>query len=178
MRNLANFSQALESPKSWNSICYICLKTTFFHLKHYLQIYLTLLLTDLWFGKWHEQYGKFFQSTQNWDFDGIFNPNLKKYELKIHRGVTCHDNEELCKIWRGTDLSFQSWHEEFDEFWPEQLKVSKNFILMGSFWSKYILLKLKKDAKFGEESTCRFKIGIRNFTNFDLSTQKSQNFSP
>ena len=28
----------------------------------------------------------------------------------------CHDNEEECKIWRGIDLSFQNWHEEFDEF--------------------------------------------------------------
>ena len=38
---------------------YICLKTTFPHLKLYLQIYLTLLLTDLRFGKCHEEYGKF-----------------------------------------------------------------------------------------------------------------------
>ena len=30
-------------------------------------------------------------------------------------------------------------------------------------------MKLKKDTKFGEESTSRFKIDIRNFTNFDLS---------
>ena len=28
---------------------------------------------------------------------GSFNPNLTNYELKIHRGVTCHDNEELRK---------------------------------------------------------------------------------
>ena len=35
-------------------------------------------------------------------------------------------------------------------------------------------MKLKRDTKFGEESTCRFKIDIRNLTNFDLSTQKSQ----
>ena len=45
MRNLDNFRQAVESPKSWNSMGYICLKTTFLHLKHYLQIYLTLLST-------------------------------------------------------------------------------------------------------------------------------------
>ena len=32
-------------------------------------------------------------------------------------------------------------------------------------------MKLKRDTKFGEESTCRFKIGIRNLTNFDLSTR-------
>ena len=28
----------------------------------------------------------------------------------------------------------------------------------------------KSDAKFGEESTCRFKIDKRSLTNFDLST--------
>ena len=38
-------------------------------------------------------------------------------------------------------------------------------------------MKLKRDTKFGEESTRRFKIGIRNLTNFDLSAQKSQRFS-
>ena len=38
-------------------------------------------------------------------------------------------------------------------------------------------MKLKRDAKFGEESTCRFKIGIRNLTKFDPSTRKSQKFS-
>ena len=35
-------------------------------------------------------------------------------------------------------------------------------------------MKLKRDAKFGEESTCHLKIGIRNLTNFDLSLPKSQ----
>ena len=59
MRNLDNFRQAVESPKSWNSMGYICLKTTFLHLKHSLQIYLTLLSTDLWFRKWYEEYEKF-----------------------------------------------------------------------------------------------------------------------
>ena len=33
-------------------------------------------------------------------------------------------------------------------------------------------MKLKKDTKLGEESTCRFKTDIRNLTNFDLSTWK------
>ena len=33
-------------------------------------------------------------------------------------------------------------------------------------------MKLKRDAKFGEESTRRLKIGISNLTNFDPSTQK------
>ena len=38
-------------------------------------------------------------------------------------------------------------------------------------------MKLKRDAKLGGESTCRFKFDIRNLTNFNLSTQNSQRFS-
>ena len=33
-------------------------------------------------------------------------------------------------------------------------------------------MKLKRDAKFGEELTFHLKIGIMNLTNFDPSTQK------
>ena len=35
-------------------------------------------------------------------------------------------------------------------------------------------MKLNRDTKFGEKSTCRFKIGIRNLTKFDPSTWKSK----
>ena len=66
------------------------------------------------------------------------------FELKKYRGVIFHETEEGYKIWRGIDLSFQNWHKKFDKFWPEQSKVSQMFILMGSFWAKYILFVLKK----------------------------------
>ena len=36
--------------------------------------------------------------------------------------------------------------DEFDEFLPEHLKVSKIFILKCSSWAKYILLELKKHS--------------------------------
>ena len=62
----------------------------------------------------------------------------------MYRGVILHDTEEWCKIWRGIDLTFQNWHEEFVKFWTEHSKVSRIFTLMGSFWSRYILLELKK----------------------------------
>ena len=75
---------------------------------------------------------------------GFFCPKLKIFELKIYRGVMCHDNEEWCKNWRGIDLSVQNWHEEFDEFWPEHSKISKICTLMGFFWTKYIMFDLKK----------------------------------
>ena len=38
-------------------------------------------------------------------------------------------------------------------------------------------MKLKRDTKFGEESTRRFKIDIRNLIDFDRSTRKSPKFS-
>ena len=34
---------------------------------------------------------------------------------------------------------------------------------------------MKKGAKFKEELTCRFKINMRNLTNFDPSTQNLKN---
>ena len=45
------------------------------------------------------------------------------YELKIYKGVLCHDNEEWYKIRRGIDLSVQNWHEEFDKFLREHSKI-------------------------------------------------------
>ena len=36
---------------------------------------------------------------------------------------------------------------------------------------------MKNDSKFEKELTCQFKTDMRNLTNFDLSTQKSQKFA-
>ena len=66
------------------------------------------------------------------------------FEFEIYRGVMCHKNEEWCKIWRGIDLSIQNWHEEFDKFWVENLKISKICTLMSCFWPQYIMFELKK----------------------------------
>ena len=92
------------------------------------------------------------------------------------------------KICRGIDSSFQNWHKEFDEIWPEHLKDSKNFILMGSFWAKYIMLNLKRyigiifheteeGYKIWRGIDLSFQIDIGNFTNFDLSIGKSLKLS-
>ena len=39
------------------------------------------------------------------------------------------------------------------------------------------VMAMANDAKFEEELTCQFKIEMRNLTNIDLSTQKSQKFA-
>ena len=84
---------------------------------------------------------------------GSFCPKLKIFELKIYRGVICHENEEWCKIGRGIDLSFQNWHDNFDEFWPKHSKISKNCTLMGFLWPKYIMFDLKRCRGFMFGST-------------------------
>ena len=45
------------------------------------------------------------------------------------------------------------------------------------FTEELYVMTMKNDEKFEEESTCRFKTDMRNLTNFDPSTQKSQKFA-
>ena len=44
------------------------------------------------------------------------------------------------------------------------------------FTGKLCVLTMKNDAKFEEEFTCQFKVDMKNLTNFDLSTRKSEKF--
>ena len=111
--------------------------------------------------------------------------NLTDFELKKHRETFFQDTGELCKIWRKSDLWFGRWHEEFDKYSLEHSKLSK----LGLSWDPFIqkrkctslkitrvlcVMKMKNDAKFERELTCQFKIDMRNSTNFDPNTQKSQ----
>ena len=43
-------------------------------------------------------------------------------------------------------------------------------------WELYVMA-MRNDAKFEEELTCQFKIDMRNLTNVDPSTQKTQKFA-
>ena len=82
-----------------------------------------------------------------------------------------------------THLWFEKWHDEFCQFSPEHLKVSK----LGLWWDPFVQSRKCMSWKFTEELsvmtlknyekclkklTCCFKI----VTNFDKSTGKSQNF--
>ena len=75
---------------------------------------------------------------------GSFWAKYKLFELKTYRGTVFHETEEGHKIWRQINLSFQNWDKEFDKIWLEHSTVLKIFILMGSFWAKYILSEPKK----------------------------------
>ena len=45
------------------------------------------------------------------------------------------------------------------------------------FTGELCVITMDNDAKIEEELTCQFKIDMRNLTNFDLSTRKSQKFA-
>ena len=45
------------------------------------------------------------------------------------------------------------------------------------FTGELCVMAVKNDSKFEEDLACQFKIDVRNLTNFDLSTQKSQKFT-
>ena len=113
----------------------------------------------------------------------------KEYNVwskKVQRDYI-HDASEG-EIWRKSDLWFGKWHEEFGKLSPEHTKVSKLGLLLGpfiqsrkcmslNFTGDLCVIRMKNDAKFEEDLTRQFKIDIRNLTNFDLSTQKSQKFA-
>ena len=46
-----------------------------------------------------------------------------------------------------------------------------------NFTGEFFVMTMKNDTKLEEELTCHFKIDMRNLTNFDPSTQKSQKFA-
>ena len=42
---------------------------------------------------------------------------------------------------------------------------------------EFCVMAMENEVKFEEELTCQFKIDMRNLTNFDPSTRKSQKFA-
>ena len=171
MRNLANFdlsNRKSQKCKIWRKRCKIWRKT------------------DPRFGKWHEKFDKFSPGkSQSLNFDGILLTKVYNvWNKKVQR-----KSEECCKIWRKTDSWFGKWHEKFGKCSSDHSKVSKlelwrdPFIhsrkcLGLKFTKELCVMTLKNDAKFEEELTYRFTIYMRNLTNFDPSTWKSQKFAP
>ena len=128
------------------------------------------------------------KSLKNLHFDWSLLCKVYNIWHKKVQGSIFHDTEESCKIWRKTDLWFGKWHEEFSKFSSEHLKMSKLVFswdlfvqsrkcMSLKFTGEFCVMTMKNDAKFEEELTCQFKIDMRNLTNFDPSTRKSQKFA-
>ena len=88
-------------------------------------------------------------------------------------------NEESCKTGKWIDSSFQNWHEDFDKFWPNHLKISNICTLMDYLWPRYIMFELKKyrgDMFDGTEYWC--KIWRKTDLYFQNWHEKFGKFSP
>ena len=103
--------------------------------------------TDLWFGKWHEEFGR--SSPEHlkvsklglwWD---PFIQSRKCICLKF-TGKLCFRLIKMTKNLKTNLLVVKNWHEEFEKFWPEHSKIAKTFSLMGSVLPKYIMFELKR----------------------------------
>ena len=141
---------------------------------------------------WQKKFDKFWlenlKVSKTYTLTGCFWPKYWMFQLKKYSKVIFHNTREWCKFWRKTNLWFRKWHQEFGKLWPEETKVSKLGLLLGPFiqsrkcmslkFTRELCVKImKNDAKFEKEVTCQFKIYMRNLTNFDLNTQKSQKFA-
>ena len=93
--------------------------------------------TDLLWQKWQE-FGEIWSEhskvSKTCTFICSYCANYLIFDLKKYGGAIFHDTEERCKILRKTDFWFEKWHEEYGEFSPEHLKVSK----FGLWWDAWI----------------------------------------
>ena len=82
--------------------------------------------------KLHKEFDKFWPDQSKiskcFTLMGFFWAKYIFFEPTKYVGVSFHETEEGCKIWRGIDLSFQDWHKEYDKFWHKHSK-SERFLL-------------------------------------------------
>ena len=62
------------------------------------------------------------------------------FDSKKYR-VVCHNSKKWYKIWGGTDLCFEKWHQEFGKYWPNAQK-SQNLQFNGLILPTYVMFEL------------------------------------
>ena len=99
--------------------------------------------TDLWFGKWNGEFGKFSpkhlkvsKSVLSWD-------PFARGKICMSSKM-CDDTEEWWKIWRGIYLSFQNWHKEIWRILIRALESLKNLHVNGLILTKVYYAWAKK----------------------------------
>ena len=101
---------------------------------------------DLWFGKWHEEFDKFFPEHSKVSKVGLWRDPF----IKSRKCISLKFTEGLCVMTMKNDAKFEEELtcrfkiEVFDEFWPERSKVSKNFHFNVLFLKKVYNVSAKK----------------------------------
>ena len=127
--------------------------------------------------------------SEDFPFDVLFLSKvfyvLVKKKCVITLRVITLKTIKWCKIWRGTDLCFEKWHEEFGEFWSNSRKSQHlhiNGLLMTkvyNVWAKqlkrsYVSWHWRMMQYLKKKLTSGLKNDIRNLVNFHASSHKSE----
>ena len=72
------------------------------------------------------------------------------------------------------DFHQSTWESQNWDLDGILLSEVENVYVSLKFTEELNVMRMKNDAKFEEESTCHFKIDVRNLKNFDSNTQKSK----
>ena len=108
----------------WTSIGSFCWKYIKFQLKKYGRNISDD--TKDWSKIWRKIYFLFQKSLKNFHFDwSLLWKVYNVWPKNVQRIYISWRLQKSRKIWRKTDLWFGKWHEEFDKFSSEHLKVSK-----------------------------------------------------
>ena len=147
--------------------------------------------TNLRFGKWHEEHGKFSSDHLKVSKLGLwwdpFIQSRKCMSLKFREDLWLMTMKNDEKFDKELSCRFKFEMRNLINFWSKYSKVSKMCTLMGSSWTKYIMFKLKKykGVTFhGNEEWCKilrktylwFGKWYKEFANFYQCSRKSQNW--
>ena len=147
---------------------------------------------DLSFQNWHEESKRILiralESPKNFHFNVLLLSKVyivwvkkvqRSYLSWNWRGIQNLERNRLIVLKLAKEiLQILTWAlKSLKYFHFNGLLLSKIYIVWAKKVEELSFMKLKRDTRFGEKSTCHFKTDIWNLTNFDLSTQKSQTFS-
>ena len=126
--------------------------------------------------------------SENLHFDVLLLSKVYCVWAKKYSGVMCHNTEEWCKIWGGTDLCFEKW-QQFGKFWSNTLE-SQNLYFNGvsltkayNIWVKklqksYLSLHLRAmqylKKNWEEKLSGGLKNDLRSLISFHASSCKSE----
>ena len=106
---------------------------------------------DLSFQNWHEEFKQILiwalESLKNFHFNVLLLSKVYIAWANKCRGVIFQETEEGYKIWRGIDLLFQNWHEEFKRILIRALESLKKIYFNELLLSKVYIVWAKKSTE-------------------------------
>ena len=141
--------------KTCTFICSYCAKYLMFDLKKYRGVIFhdteewckIWRKTDLWFGKWHEEYGTFSPEYFKFSKFGFWWDPL----IQSRKSMSLKSAEELCVMKMKNDAKYEdelTFHFKTDmrnlTNFDSSTRKSKKMLFNWLLWSKYIMFELRK----------------------------------